>query len=65
MALESDWVTADAVEASEYPDLSEKYQVYAVPLTVANEKIRIEGGLPETQFIQQILQGVARNATKN
>ncbi len=65
MALESDWVTADAVEASEYPDLSEKYQVYAVPLTVANEKIRIEGGLPETQFIQQILQGVARNVTKN
>lgn len=58
MAMESEWVTADAVEATEYPELSDQYQVYAVPLTVANNKIRVEGGLPENAFIDQILKGV-------
>lgn len=59
MAMESEWVTADAVEASEYPELSDQYQVYAVPLTVANNKIRVEGGLPENAFIDQILKSIA------
>jgi predicted DsbA family dithiol-disulfide isomerase len=58
MAMESELITADAVEASEFAELSDQYQVYAVPLTVANEKIRIEGGVPENQFIDQILRGV-------
>lgn len=58
MAMESEWITADAVEASEYPELSDRYQVYAVPLTVANSKVRIEGGMPENLFIDQILKGV-------
>lgn len=58
MAMESEWITADAVEATEYPELSDQFQVYAVPLTVVNNKIRIEGGLPENVFIDQILKGV-------
>jgi hypothetical protein len=58
MAMESDLITADAVEATEYPELSDMYQVYAVPLTVANSKVRIEGGMPESMFIDQILKGV-------
>ena len=61
MALESDLVTADAVEASEYPELADLYQVYGVPLTVANNKVRVEGGMPEPMFIQQILQGIGMN----
>jgi hypothetical protein len=65
MAMESDLVTADAVEASEYPELAEMYQVYGVPLTVANTKVRVEGGLPEPLFIQQILQGIGVDAAKN
>ena len=44
MAMESELVTADMVEASEYPELSDSYQVYGVPLTVANNKVRVEGG---------------------
>jgi predicted DsbA family dithiol-disulfide isomerase len=58
MAMESELITADMVEASEYPELSELYQVYGVPLTVANEKVRVEGGMPEQVFISQILQGI-------
>ena len=44
------------VEATEYPDLSNYYQVYGVPLTVVNDRYRIEGGMPEPYFVQQILQ---------
>lgn len=58
MAMESELITADMVEASEYPELSDSYQVYGVPLTVANEKVRVEGGMPEQMFIPQILQGI-------
>ena len=65
MAIENEWITADAVEASEYPELADAYQVYGVPLTVANDKTRVEGGMPEPQFIQQILQGIGVNAAKN
>ena len=58
MAIESEMVTADMVEASEYAELSDRYQVYGVPLTVANDKFRIEGGMPEPMFIPRILQGI-------
>jgi predicted DsbA family dithiol-disulfide isomerase len=62
MAMENELITADMVEASEYAELSDKYQVYAVPLTVANDKIRIEGGMPEQMFIAKILQEMGVNA---
>jgi hypothetical protein len=58
MAIESELVTADMVEASEFAELSDRYQVYGVPLTVANDKVRIEGGMPEQMFIPRILQGI-------
>ncbi len=58
MAMESELVTADMVEASEYPDLADSYQVYGVPLTVANNRVRVEGGMPEQMFVSQIMQGV-------
>lgn len=61
MAMESELITADAVDASEYPDLAERYQIYGVPLTVANERLRLEGGMPEAMFVQKILQGVSKN----
>ena len=58
MAMENELVTADAVDASEYPELADMYQVYGVPLTVANTQVRVEGGMPEPMFISQILQGI-------
>jgi hypothetical protein len=58
MAIENELITADVVEASEYPELAERYQVYGVPLTVANDKTRIEGGMPEPMFVEHLLQGL-------
>lgn len=56
MAIENPNIVSDMVEVSEFPELADRYQVYGVPLTVANEKIRFEGGAPESYFIPTLLQ---------
>jgi hypothetical protein len=54
-AMESDSITADCVEATEFPELAAKYSVYAVPRTVINESAFIEGSMPESFFLESIL----------
>ena len=54
MALESDMVTADMVEATEFPELSNKYQVMGVPRTVINEDAYIEGAVPEGMLMAKV-----------
>ncbi len=58
-AFESELVTADMVEAIEFPHLSQRYQVMGVPRTIANEKVAAEGALPEAHFLESILSAVA------
>ncbi len=57
-ALENDLIRADAIEASEFPDLSSRYRVFAVPRTVINEGAYIEGALPEEFFLDELLKAV-------
>ncbi|HXE75479.1 MAG TPA: thioredoxin family protein [Candidatus Xenobia bacterium] len=54
-AIESDLVTADIVEATEFPDLVQRYGVRGVPFTVVNEEASIVGALPEDAFVQEML----------
>lgn len=56
LALESNLVTADMIEATEYTDLVMKYGVQGVPKTIVNETHAIEGALPEPYFVERILQ---------
>jgi len=39
------------VEASEFPELAERYNVYAVPKIVVNETTEFVGAQPEPQFV--------------
>ncbi len=55
MALENDLITADMVEAIEFPHLANKYNVMAVPKVVINEKVMFEGALPEAHFLEHVL----------
>jgi hypothetical protein len=64
MAMESELVTADMIEASEFGELSTMYQVYGVPLTVVNNSGRIEGGMPEPMFVPRILASVSLNGER-
>ena len=52
-------VTADMVEAMEFPDLSNKYSVYGVPRTVINEDVHQEGAVPEPMMLQKLKEAVA------
>lgn len=54
LALASDLVTADMVDASEFPELADKYSVYGVPRTVINETLHIEGAVPEAGLVGQL-----------
>ena len=55
MAAASDRVTADAIDASEFPELAERYHVYGVPRTVVNETVHIEGAVSENVLMNEIL----------
>ncbi len=44
------------VEATEFPHLAQKYHVFGVPKTVINETVFVEGAVPETVFLEHILQ---------
>jgi predicted DsbA family dithiol-disulfide isomerase len=49
-------VRADIVEASEFPDLAQRYGVYAVPKTVINEATEFVGAQPEAAFVGYVAQ---------
>ncbi len=56
MAVESPLITADMVNASDFPHLANRYGVYAVPKTVINESLSFEGAAPEAQLLSFVLQ---------
>jgi predicted DsbA family dithiol-disulfide isomerase len=58
MAIASDRVTATAIEATEFPDMSQAYRVSAVPKIVINDRVEFEGALPEPQFLDAVLQAL-------
>ncbi|MEP7284827.1 MAG: thioredoxin family protein [Chloroflexota bacterium] len=60
LAMESDLIRADMVEATEFPHLATKYQVMGVPRTVINEDIFIEGAVPEAMLLKRVKEAVAR-----
>jgi hypothetical protein len=58
LAVASEWIRGDCVEATEFPDLTQRYSVMAVPKTVVNERVSFEGALPEAQFVDNVLRAV-------
>ena len=55
MAIESEHVIADTVEATEFPHLSQKYKVMSVPKIVVNEKTQFVGALPEDRYLKEVM----------
>ena len=56
MAFANPHITADAVEATQFMDLSRRYRVTGVPKTIVNETVEIMGGLPEQDFVRAALE---------
>ena len=56
MAFANPHITADAIDAIEFMELSRRYRVSGVPKTVVNDTIEVLGGLPEADFVDAVLQ---------
>ena len=56
MAYANPHITADAVDAQEFMDLSRRYRITGVPKTIVNDTVEILGGLPESDFVDAVLQ---------
>jgi len=55
MAMESPMVTAEMVEAMEFPDLADRFNVSGVPQTTVNDGAgTIVGAVPEEHLLQEI-----------
>ncbi len=58
-AIMNSHITADVVEAIEFPDLAQQHKVQVVPKIVINDKVEFEGRVPEHQFLKKILEAIA------
>ncbi len=56
MAIESPRIRADIVEATEFPDLVARYAVRGVPKTILNDRLFVEGAVPEPDLIAVVRQ---------
>ena len=59
MAVASDRIEAACIEATQFPELAQRYRVMAVPKIVINERVEFEGALPEAQFLAEVLRAAA------
>ncbi len=57
-AIESELVRADGIEATEFPDLAQRFHVMAVPRTIINGRAHVEGTLPENFFLDAVLKSL-------
>jgi hypothetical protein len=60
MAVESESIRADMVEATEFPQLAINYQVRGVPRTVINETNFVDGMVPEPLLVQNTLLAIGK-----
>ncbi len=63
MALASEHVQAQALDAMAFPQLANLYQVQGVPRTIFNRKVHVEGAVPEPVFLERLLAAVHRGAS--
>ena len=53
-AVESPFITAVAIDATEFPDLVRRYNVNGVPKTIINDSKELLGAAPEDAFVAAI-----------
>ena len=58
MSIASERVRSECVEATQFPELSQRYEVRAVPKIVINDRVEFEGAIPERDFVAAVLEAV-------
>lgn len=59
MAIENPHFTSDVIEATEFPQLAQKYRVMAVPKVVINDKVEFQGALPADEYLSKVVQAIS------
>lgn len=59
LAIESDMVWAEMIEANEFVPLAQKYAVMSVPKIIINERAEITGAVSEDLLVSHIMNSVA------
>lgn len=54
-------ITAEGVEASEFPARADAHGVFSVPAVVVNGRAAWAGNVPEQVFVERLLESVARS----
>jgi alkyl hydroperoxide reductase subunit AhpF len=55
MAMVNPMIRSEVIEVSEFPELAERYDVKAVPLTVIADRVSIPGMVPEQTLVEAIV----------
>jgi len=59
--MQSDFIRADMIEATEFPHLVQRYGVFGVPRTVINENFSVEGAVPEEKLVSEITRAIKKD----
>jgi glutaredoxin-like protein len=57
LAVENDFIRADVIDGTEFPQLVQKYAVMGVPKVIINEKIEFVGAFNEDLFAEHVVLG--------
>jgi len=55
LAYASPYISADAVEVTEFPELGERYHVMGVPRTMIDDLVSVEGAAPEGMLLAKLV----------
>jgi len=58
LAVENDLITADLVNAEDFPEVTKRYNILASPTVVVNGAYHFYGALQEAEFVEQVLKGL-------
>ncbi|MQF83160.1 hypothetical protein FIM02_03240 [SAR202 cluster bacterium AD-802-E10_MRT_200m] len=60
MAMETNNIQADIIEADEFPNLARQFAVQAVPKTIINQTVEVLGSVTEQELLQRLLVAAGR-----
>jgi glutaredoxin-like protein len=64
MSIANPRVKPEVIEANEFPELAQRYNVRAVPLTVIEDRIAVTGAVPEKALVEQVLKAAQSPAAQ-
>ncbi len=64
LAMVNPKVKAEVIEVNEFPELGDRYNVRAVPLTVIADKVAIPGAVQEKVLVEQLMKAAGSEASQ-